>query len=105
MILIVRYIGTSDVRILREADLEKHGIKGSEMRWDRHNNWEVQLRASGAKAQRLEDMLRGERHFAISTLDDERKDKLVVPAEQFHTASKPGTRLVDGLTGADTIVP
>lgn len=93
----VRYKGIADVREITAKQLKDNNgvIVDNDMVWNRANGFSVVVDAND----RLEEVLREQGHFTISTVDDAGGEKVVAKASD---PDNEGDILVDGDTGATT---
>lgn len=92
----VKYVGVSNVRSISKKEFADAGVViDKDVTWDIRNRYTVVLDAN----EKMEEVLRDQGHFTISTADDAGKHQVVA------TASNPDVEagtLVDGNTGAKT---
>jgi len=92
----VKYVGVADVRKISKKEFASAGVVvDKDVSWNIKNRFSVVLDSND----RMEEVLRGEGHFTIKTMDDLGDEKVIA------TASDPEVEadtLVDATTGAST---
>lgn len=94
----VRYKGVADERVISAKDLESVGVTVDEdLVWNRRNLFSLEIQSND----KLEEVLRAQGHFTISSVDDNNGDSVIAVATD---TDSEGDVLVDGDTGASTKV-